>query len=579
MNLTPEQKQIGKDNFDEVVGETRRDFLKKGIAAGVVSGAGLGSMYFGYGAEIKDPIRVGVIGTGDEGSVLMGAVNPDFVQVVAIADIRPYNIYRAFHGDYYSPNALAARPGLMAKYGWTTEDEARKHVKVYTDQYDELLDDPDIEGVIIALPLHLHDAAAIKAMRKGKHVLTEKLMAHSVHQCKEMARVAKETNKLLAVGHQRHYNILYDNAVQSIRRGLLGDIHYIRAQWHRGNMPGRDSWSPDLPPPPGAELTSNEIINAYPMVKKLRSWKRKLTEVTDKKLATDIDLWQHRVAQLEKQVDDQVQAANYGYEEMTLQDGKGTKRTPLEELIRWRLWNRTGGGLMVELGSHQLDAAGIFITADVNEGHKVLPLTVQGVGERSIFPPDRDVADHVFCTYEYPGKGYYKDYEKGEIGAPNKKIVVTYSSINGNGFGGYGETVLGTAGTLLLEKEQEAMLYKGSSTSTRVAVKKGSSGPTLDTTESGAPGLAAALNTAASGPVSRGYTEEIEHWAWCIRNPDSENKPLCGPKVGLADAVIVLTSNIAMKENRRIEYKREWFDVDSDETPEGIKPRKAEDIS
>ena len=74
-------------------------------------------------------------------------------------------------------------------------------------------------------------------------------------------------------------------------------------------------------------------------------------------------------------------------------------------------------------------------------------------------------------------------------------------------------------------------------------------------------------------------TEEIEHWAWCIRNPDSENKPLCGPKVGLADAVIVLTSNIAMKENRRIEYKREWFDVDSDETPEGIKPRKAEDIS
>ena len=102
MNLTPEQKQIGKDNFDEVVGETRRDFLKKGIAAGVVSGAGLGSMYYGYGAEVKDPIRVGVIGTGDEGNVLIGAVNPEFVQVVAIADIRPYNVYRAFHGDYYS---------------------------------------------------------------------------------------------------------------------------------------------------------------------------------------------------------------------------------------------------------------------------------------------------------------------------------------------------------------------------------------------------------------------------------------------------------------------------------------------
>ena len=44
-------------------------------------------------------LRVGVIGTGDEGSVLLGAINPDFIEVKAIADIRPYNIWRAFHGD------------------------------------------------------------------------------------------------------------------------------------------------------------------------------------------------------------------------------------------------------------------------------------------------------------------------------------------------------------------------------------------------------------------------------------------------------------------------------------------------
>ena len=186
----------------------------------------------------------------------------------------------------------------------------------------------------------------------------------------------------------------------------------------------------------------------------------------------EIDLWQHRVAQLKKQIDDQsFRPPDYGYEEMTLQDGKGTKRTPLEELIRWRLWNRTGGGLMVELGSHQLDAAGIFITADLDEGHKVLPLAVQAVGGRCIFPPDRDVADHVYCMYEYPGKGYYKDYEKGEIGDPNKKIVVTYSSINGNGFGGYGETVLGTAGTLLLERNRRPCSTRDRRRSSRVTVK------------------------------------------------------------------------------------------------------------
>ena len=66
-----------------------------------MSGAGLGAMYFGYD-KVTDPVRVGVIGTGDEGNVLIGAINPEYVQVVAIADIRPSSIHRAFHGDWAS---------------------------------------------------------------------------------------------------------------------------------------------------------------------------------------------------------------------------------------------------------------------------------------------------------------------------------------------------------------------------------------------------------------------------------------------------------------------------------------------
>ena len=50
-------------------------------------------------------------------------------------------------------------------------------------------------------------------MQAGKHVLTEKLMAHNVAQCKVMGRVAEKQDKFLAVGHQRHYSVLYDNAV------------------------------------------------------------------------------------------------------------------------------------------------------------------------------------------------------------------------------------------------------------------------------------------------------------------------------------------------------------------------------
>ncbi|MGE0756930.1 MAG: gfo/Idh/MocA family oxidoreductase, partial [Pirellulaceae bacterium] len=99
-SLTAEEREVGKDNYYEAVSVTRRDFLLANVlGAGALTTGGLGAAYFQY-EKVGDPIRVGVIGTGDEGNVLIGAMNPAYLQVVAIADIRPYNIHRAFHGDW-----------------------------------------------------------------------------------------------------------------------------------------------------------------------------------------------------------------------------------------------------------------------------------------------------------------------------------------------------------------------------------------------------------------------------------------------------------------------------------------------
>ncbi len=574
MNLTPEEKAVGKENFCAAIGsdvknksgESRRDFLKQGIMAGLVSGGGLGAFYFGYEASVPNPVRVGVIGAGDEGSVLIGAINPKFIEVKSISDIRPYNVYRAFHGDHYSPNALKVRCGLIEKYGWANEQQARKNVKVYGD-YRELIENAkrdNLEAVIIALPLHLHAPAAVAAMRAGLHVLTEKLMGHSVHECKEMARVANETGLHLATGHQRHYNILYENAVDQIRRGLLGDLHYIRAQWHRGNMPGRDSWQQPMP-----EKVKPKDKLAKKLGEKLKSWKRKLSSVKDPR---EIDRWSKMVAQVEAQISDEVLGAtakDFGYQDKKIKDADGKviyDRPAVEELIRWRLWDRTGGGLMAELGSHQLDAASIFISA-MHGGEKQYPLSVAAAANRPIFPADRDVDDHVYCQFEFP----LPDYDPKDPNNSRKKIGVQYASINGNGFGGYGEMVFGTGGTLILEREKEAMLFKDSATGSKIKVTSGRGGPTMDTQASGDE-QSAAVGKMATLEVSRGYTEEEEHWAWCIRNPSPENLPRCYPKVALADAVIALTTNIAARSGQRIEFNKEWFEIDSDATPEGVKP-------
>ncbi len=548
MNLSPEEREVGKGNFHAAIGSdlTRREFLQGSLAALGAGGLGLGGFYFGYTKLGGNPVRVGLIGTGDEGSVLIGAHTPEYLNIVAICDIRPYNIHRAFHGDVMAP---AVRPGLMAKYGWQTRDEAEKHVRVYQD-YRELLGDEAVEAVIIALPLHLHDVVAIEAMRRGKHVLTEKLMGYSVAQCKNMARVSRKTRRLLATGHQRHYSILYANAVETIKAGLIGDVHHIRAQWHRT----ADTWY--YPLPDEKLLAELESFRAKFASEKDPARKEKLAQ---------------KIADLEQRyLDKDVDAAAYGYQEKRL--AEGVVFPPICELIRWRLWHRTGGGLMAELGSHQLDAAGIFCTAAraIDGGtqvKKALPLSVMGVGGRHVYPLDREVDDHVYCIFEFPGRGYEED--------PNKKIVVTYSSINGNGYGGYGEVVLGTKGTLILEREQEVLLFKDSDTRSSISVGRSRQGaPVLDTSESGAPQAAAlgkqALEAAA---VSRGYTEEMEHFAWCIRNFDYEvNQPRCHPEVALADAVIALTSNIAMRSGKLIPFDPEWFKIDSDATPEGEPP-------
>ena len=190
--------------------------------------------------------------------------------------------------------------------------------------------------------------------------------------------------------------------------------------------------------------------------------------------------------------------------------------------------------------------------------------------------------------FEFPGQGYGYDFDVGfkdkingypsdPGGVPSyeqdgqKKVVVTYSSINGNGYGGYGEVVMGTKATLVLDREKEALLYPIQGTSYKAGVKEKEGSLVLDTTASGD---AAPAQAAQSGPISRGYKEQIEHWAWCISTGDIGNQPRCDGKVALGDAVMALTAKKAIRNSNTkgghgfIQFQPEWFDVDSDAVPE-----------
>lgn len=512
MMTTPEQEKIGRDNFSEAVGSefTRRDLMKTAAAAGT----GLGALYFGYEQLKGDRVKVAFIGTGDEGNILINEHPTDYMEIVAIADLRPANVDRTFKGSHPE-----ARRGLNAVLG---EDHG---VRVFKNHRELIAakDELGLEAVIIAVPLNQHAPVAIECMDAGLHVLCEKLMARSVTQCKEMIRKAKEKNLMLAVGHQRHYSVLYDNANDLVQRGLLGDIKFIRAQWHRNNsFENRDQW---------------------------KKWEN------DKYAKKDRDFLTKEAEMLKE----------FGY------------RTP-RHLVDWRLHNETGGGLMAELGSHQLDACSIFLG-------KVHPISVHGYGGRNFYgiegvgPKDkwedkREIDDQIFVTFEFPGKTYYE--EDGHTVKNAEDIcIVTYSSISTNRWEPYGEAVFGSRGTLIMKTEKEALLYKEASASSgggldqRLWVVKGdaSGGPVMDTYETSAPSAAATMASAGMGEkISRGYREEMEHFAHCIRTGKDELR--CNGTVAMADAIMALTANLAMQHKQRIEFKPEWFDPESDETPE-----------
>jgi predicted dehydrogenase len=526
IDLTPEQKAVGKANFERVVGHyglTRRDFMKGLLAAGATLPV-TAAVYYGYSKLHGKPVKTGLIGAGDEGGVLVGEHNPDFLEFIAYCDIRPSNQERIFRGESTGP-----RKGFDRIYG----KNARSKIKLY-ENYKDLLENKEIEAVVIALPLHLHAPVAIDALRAGKHVLCEKLMAWNVSQCKDMIRAADAADRVLSIGHQRHYSLLYAHAVEVIKAGDLGDIRHIRALWHRNN-----TW-------PKLDASGHPVLDPATGQPAIRdSWHPDIP---------DIDR-----ARLEKQI------RQHGYKDMA-------------ELVRWRLYKRTGGGLMAELGSHQLDACSIFLG-------KVHPLAVSGVGGKIYYHDDREVDDHVFVTFEFPGPNYFADPATQTVKDANDRVVVTYSSINTNSFEPYGECVMGTRGTMIVQSEQDVLLYpeKGGGSagrSTSVTVAKTGGGLTvIDASATTGPAERKAVDVAQAAlgpaPVSRGYREEMEDFAYCVRMWDQgkdelgkRRLPRCHGRVAMADAIIALTSNLAMNRRQRIEFRPEWFDAASPEVPD-----------
>ncbi len=99
-------------------------------------------------------------------------------------------------------------------------------VKFTKEDYD-IIGNPDIKGVVIAAPAHLHFALAKKYLLAGKDVFVEKPLSLKVEEGEELVKIALKEKKVLMVGHILQYHPAVMKLKKLIDKGELGELRYI----------------------------------------------------------------------------------------------------------------------------------------------------------------------------------------------------------------------------------------------------------------------------------------------------------------------------------------------------------------
>ncbi len=134
--------------------------------------------------------------------------------------------------------------GPLVKAHKETDEKA----KTYTD-YRKLLEDKSIDAVIVATNGHWHVLPTIDACAAGKDVYVEKPLATSIGEGRAAVKAARRYNRIVMIGTQQRSWQHYQQAVEIIHSGLLGNISTVHVWDIENHYPGFGSPA-DCDPPP-----------------------------------------------------------------------------------------------------------------------------------------------------------------------------------------------------------------------------------------------------------------------------------------------------------------------------------------
>ena len=176
---------------------TRRDFINRAtVTVGLTALAG--SPLRAQSANNK--LNIAVIGAGGRGrSNIKGCADEN---IVALCDV---DFKRA--GESFEKYPKARR---------------FKDYRVMLDKMEK-----EIDAVVIATPDHTHAVATMDAMRRGKHVYTEKPLTHTIWEARQLTEAARKYKVATQMGNQGHSREGARLTVEWIRAGVIGQVREV----------------------------------------------------------------------------------------------------------------------------------------------------------------------------------------------------------------------------------------------------------------------------------------------------------------------------------------------------------------
>jgi predicted dehydrogenase len=199
---------------------TRRTFL------GAAAAGSLALSRTAYGAAADGALKMGVIGVGWYGMVdAKAALKVGGVEIVAICDV---------DREHLEKNAEQLNE-LQGKRPQTFK------------RYQDLLDVPGLDAVIIATPPHWHALIFIAALEKGLDVYCEKPLSYDVREGRAMVDAARKHGNVVQIGFQRRESQALRQVKEFVDSGKAGQIVQVDAQIHY--HAGTKDPTPQEPPP------------------------------------------------------------------------------------------------------------------------------------------------------------------------------------------------------------------------------------------------------------------------------------------------------------------------------------------